>query len=298
LKKKQKQKKQENETSARPAGAGHSPAGSSPVFCGVDVGASATKVVLVDKSGAALSRCVRKSGVDYLATAKECLKAALAEAGLPPGSYPASSVATGYGRGNVDFADSRVTEITCHGRGCFESHPSSQVIVDIGGQDSKVIRLDTSGNRIDFKMNRKCAAGTGAFLEEIATRLDLSIDELDTLARGADKSFTLGSFCTVFAKTEILAHLRKGERVENIILGAFRSVVNRIVEMDRFEGDVTLTGGVVQYNPFLRETLEEALRRDVCVPPHPQFTGAFGAALIAKEDEADGKNGKAQDKRR
>jgi predicted CoA-substrate-specific enzyme activase len=186
----------------------------------------------------------------------------------------------------VDFADAHVTEITCHGMGCYHYFPKSSVIVDIGGQDSKVIKLDIHGNRVDFKMNRKCAAGTGAFLEEIAARMDIPLENLDSLARKADKKITLGSFCTVFAKTEILAYLRKGERIENILRGAFQSVVNRIIEMDRFDGEVILTGGVVQYNPFLKETLGETLGREVLVPPFPQFTGALGAALKAKEARA------------
>ena len=110
----------------------------------------------------------------------------------------------------------------------------------------------------------------------------LDLVDLDALARAADKKITLSSFCTVFAKTEILAWLRRGERVENIVRGAFRSVVNRILEMDRLEGEVALTGGVVHHNPYLAEALGEALGRSVLVPPQPQFTGALGAALEAR----------------
>ncbi|MFH2001303.1 MAG: acyl-CoA dehydratase activase [Planctomycetota bacterium] len=252
------------------------------LYCGVDVGASATKVVIIDETGTVMARHARKSGVDYCASSREGLQAALTLIGRAE-ERPKGCISTGYGRNNVEFAQSSVTEITCHGRGCYASFPRSMVIVDIGGQDSKVIRLDADGRRVDFKMNRKCAAGTGAFLEEIAARLELPLEKMDALARAADKNFTLGSFCTVFAKTEILAHIRKGERVENIIRGAFQSVVNRIVEMDRFDGEVALTGGVVQYNPFLREALSHTLKREVLVPPHPQFTGALGAALMAKE---------------
>jgi predicted CoA-substrate-specific enzyme activase len=257
-----------------------------PVYCGVDVGASATKVVLVDDQGNALARHAVKSGVDYRVSARTCLEASLTAASCAEDRVT-GCVSTGYGRSNVDFAEEQVTEITCHGRGCFDTFPSSLTVVDIGGQDSKVILLDKDGRRASFKMNRKCAAGTGAFLEEIATRLDIPLDQLDALARASDKKFTLGSFCTVFAKTEILAYIRKGEKVENIIRGAFQSVVNRIIEMERFEGDVALTGGVVQYNPFLKEAMAETLGREVLVPPHPQFTGALGAALIARDSFLD-----------
>lgn len=252
------------------------------LHAGVDVGASATKVVLLDEGGVVQARAVCKSGVDYRASARAALDQAL-QACRCGGKQVQGCVSTGYGRDNVAFADARITEITCHGRGCFHHFPRAATVVDIGGQDSKVIKLDGSGKRIEFRMNRKCAAGTGAFLEEIAARLDLDLASLDALARAADKKITLGSFCTVFAKTEILAWLRRGERVENIVRGAFRSVVNRILEMDRLEGEVVLTGGVVHYNPYLAEALGEALGRAVLVPPHAQFTGALGAALEARE---------------
>jgi predicted CoA-substrate-specific enzyme activase len=257
-----------------------------PFFCGVDVGASATKTVLIDHEGTVCAEHVQKSGVDYKLAARNGLENVLEAIPLEKGAPEdriAGCVATGYGRDNVDYACQRITEITCHGKGCYHLFPHSLTIVDIGGQDSKVIKLDASGRRVDFKMNRKCAAGTGSFLEEIAARLDLPLDKLDGLARGADKKFTLGSFCTVFAKTEILAYIRKGERVENIVRGAFQSVVKRIIEMDRFERDVVLTGGVIHYNPILKDAFEETLGRPVLVPPSPQFTGALGAALMARE---------------
>lgn len=252
------------------------------LFCGVDVGAAATKVVIVDATGKVRSRYVLKSGVDYPAAARAGLVRALIAVPAEEEDV-AATVATGYGRSNVDFAQKRITEITCHGVGCYHTFRKSMSIVDIGCQDSKVIRLDEAGRRKEFKMNRKCAAGTGAFLEEIAARLDIPLEDMDRLARGADKRFTLGSFCTVFAKTEILAYIRRGERVENIVRGAFQSVVQRILEMDRFDRDVVLTGGVVQHNPYLKDALEETLKREVLVPPHPQFTGALGAALTARE---------------
>jgi len=248
-------------------------------YCGVDVGASATKLVLVDEDGGALARIAVPSGVDYEATARGCLEQAKADAGLT--DNPARTVSTGYGRHNVDFADKAMTEIHCHGLGCYHYFPRALSIIDIGGQDNKVIRLDDQGGRINFKMNRKCAAGTGAFIEEIALRLDVPVGEMDRLARQASDVVTLSSFCTVFAKTEILAHLRRGVPVGNIIRGAFRSVVDRVVEMDTLDGEVVLTGGVVAYNPEVAEILSEKVGRDVTLPPHPQFTGAMGAAVTA-----------------
>ena len=165
--------------------------------------------------------------------------------------------------------------------GCYHHFPARITVVDIGGQDNKVIHLDADGKRIDFKMNRKCAAGTGAFIEEIALRLDLEVAEMDALAASTEEAVNLSSFCTVFAKTEILSHLRQGVPVADIVRGAFRSVVNRVVEMDPLAGEVVLTGGVVAHNPTLARLFAERLGRKVLVPPEAQFTGALGAAILA-----------------
>ena len=165
--------------------------------------------------------------------------------------------------------------------GCYHHFPRAMTIIDIGGQDNKVIRLDDSGQRVDFKMNRKCAAGTGAFLEEMALRLAIDPAEMNGLAAGAAEAVRLNSFCTVFAKTEILAHLRRGVDVASLVRGAFLSVINRVTEMDPLEGEVVLSGGVVAHNPIIAEILAEQLGRPVLVPPHPQFAGALGAALTA-----------------
>ena len=257
-------------------------------FCGVDVGASATKLVLVDATGRQVASALRPSGVDYAETARRCLEAALAEAALAEAAdgeaNPARTVSTGYGRRNVSFADASLTEIHCHGVGCHHlMGPGSMTVVDIGGQDNKVIRLADDGHRVDFRMNRKCAAGTGAFIEEIALRLDLPLSEMERLAASTERSVRLSSFCTVFAKTEILAHLRRGAPVAEIARGAFQAVVQRVVEMDPLEGTVVLTGGVVAHNPTVARILEQRLKREVAVPNAPQHTGALGAALAAKE---------------
>jgi predicted CoA-substrate-specific enzyme activase len=154
-------------------------------------------------------------------------------------------------------------------------------VVDIGGQDNKVITIGADGRREHFKMNRKCAAGTGAFLEEIALRLGLPPSELERLAGGAGEAVRLSSFCTVFAKTEILSHLARGVPVTEIVRGAFHSVVARIVEMDPLEGEVVMTGGVVAHNPTVAAILAERIGRPVAIAPDPQFVGALGAALVA-----------------
>lgn len=256
------------------------------LYCGVDVGASATKLILLSSKKEIRAQAVRPSGVDYKSTARECLVVAFRD--VAGDEEVVRTVSTGYGRHNVDFADAFLTEIQCHGVGSYYHIPSASTIIDIGCQDNKVIRLDETGRRLDFKMNRKCAAGTGAFIEEIALRLGIDVGEMDSLARSTTQATRLGSFCTVFAKTEILAHLRRGVPVAEIVRGAFLSVVTRVVEMDPLDGKVVLTGGVVAHNPAIADILSEKLGRKVEVPPDPQFTGALGAALTALKQAGKG----------
>jgi predicted CoA-substrate-specific enzyme activase len=249
----------------------------------VDVGASTTKVVLLNSREQVCGRSLRRSGIDYAKTATSCLDDALSGLG-GTGDRLIHTVSTGYGRRNVPFSEKVCTEIQCHGVGCFHTYKRKITVIDIGGQDNKIIRLNGSGKRTDFKMNRKCAAGTGAFLEEIALRLDIAPDELDGLASRAETAVRLNSFCTVFASTEMLSHLRRGESLEGLIRGAFVSVVERVAEMDQLSGDVVLTGGVVAHNPTIRDIFENRIGSEVLVPPHPQYTGALGAALIARNE--------------
>ena len=259
----------------------------SALYCGVDVGASATKLVLIDAKRDVLANVVRLSGVDYAATARACLSEGLKQ--LDAGATDVvRTVSTGYGRHNVDFRDASLTEIHCHGVGCYHHFPRAMTIIDIGGQDNKVIRLEASGQRVDFKMNRKCAAGTGAFLEEMALRLGIAASEMNGLAASAEEAVRLNSFCTVFAKTEILAHLRRGVDVASLVKGAFLSVINRVTEMDLLQGEVVISGGVVAHNPVIAEILAQQLGKPVLVPPHAQFAGALGAALTALKQASAG----------
>ncbi len=251
-------------------------------FCGIDIGASSAKLVIVDENRRTLGKAVRRSGVDYAETARRCLAEALSAAGLAEEQL-SGSLSTGYGRDNVPWAGGRMTEIACHGKGAFFHFRKQITVIDIGAQDSKVIHLDDRGRRTNFKMNRKCAAGTGAFLEEIAYRLDLEPSQLNGLAERSTKEVTLGSFCTVFAATEVLEKIRAGERVEDIVKGAFRSVVKRLVEMDAVQGALVMTGGVVAHHRLLATLVEESFGIRPLVPPDPQYIGAFGAALFALE---------------
>jgi (R)-2-hydroxyacyl-CoA dehydratese activating ATPase len=253
------------------------------VFGGIDIGASATKVALVDAERRLLASDIRKTGVSFESSAQEALDSAIASCGLSRTNLT-RIVATGYGRHNVAFANATRTEIACHSRAAHFFFPRSITVVDVGGQDNKIIHVNAQGRRDSFKMNRKCAAGTGAFLEEVAQRMDVPLDKIDSLARQASHIVHMGSYCTVFTKTEILAHMRVGEKVPEIVAGLIESIVKRIVEMDPLSGEVVITGGVVEHNPVLAEMLARHLGHPVHIAPNAQLAGAFGAALFAAEE--------------
>lgn len=254
-------------------------------FVGVDVGASRTKVVILDKEANLIGHCVQKSGTDFTNTANLCLEDSLDMAGTPRKAIR-YCISTGYGRKNVAFSMDTKTEISCHAKGCYHYFPMAMTIIDIGGQDNKVIKLDEQGRRISFKMNRKCAAGTGAFLEEMSVRLDIPLEEMDALARQSTEMVELGSYCTVFSGTEVLEKIRQGKKVPDIVKGLFFSVIKRVLEMDSLTDRVAMTGGVVAHNPYLVDMVKEITSRDILVPEYPQLTGAMGAALFAMEKKS------------
>lgn len=254
-----------------------------PVYVGTDVGASHTKVVILDHQKNMIGYAAQKSGTDFTHTAHLCLEEAMAMAGVSLDDIK-NAFSTGYGRKNVELSKGTKTEIGCHGKGCYHYFPEAITIVDIGGQDNKVIKLGDDGRRVSFKMNRKCAAGTGAFLEEMAMRLDLRFEDLDGLARISEDMVELGSYCTVFSATEVLEKIKQGRKVPDIVKGLFFSVIKRIMEMDSLSQTVVMTGGVVAHNAYLVDMVKEITGRDVRVPEHPQLTGALGAALYAMEE--------------
>ena len=257
---------------------------SQPVFVGADVGASRTKVAVIDSDKNLIGHSVEKSGTDFTTTANLCLKQSLEMANVEEKDI-VRSIATGYGRRNVSYASETVTEIGCHAKGCHHYFPLAITIIDIGGQDNKIIKLDKHGRRSSFKMNRKCAAGTGAFLEEMSTRLDIPLEDMDKLAFQSEEMVKLGSYCTVFSATEILENIRTGKKIADIVKGVFFSVIKRIIEMDSITEKVVMTGGVVAHNPYLVKMTEEMIKRKILVPSYPQLSGAVGAALYALEKE-------------
>jgi predicted CoA-substrate-specific enzyme activase len=254
--------------------------GSERLFAGVDVGSSRTKVALVNEEKKIVGHAVSHSGTDFAKTAKACLDQSLAMAGGRQSDIE-KTISTGYGRSNVGFSDDTKTEIACHAKGCFYFFPQEMSIIDIGGQDNKIIKLDPQGTRLDFKMNRKCAAGTGAFLEEMSLRLNIPLEEMDAHAARSTDMVKLGSYCTVFSGTEVLENIRNGKPVADIVKGLFYSVIRRVLEMDSLSDKVVMTGGVVAHNPYLVDMTAEILAKPVLVPELPQFTGAIGAALYA-----------------
>jgi predicted CoA-substrate-specific enzyme activase len=251
-------------------------------IAGVDVGSGYTKAVVLAPAGEPVGRGLHPSGADFAGAARAALQTALTEAGVAQADLGAV-VATGYGRSNVAFATGRRTEIDCHARGAWHHVRRAVTVVDIGGQDNKIIELDADGRRVDFAMNRKCAAGTGSFLEEMAFWLRIPPDEFARMAARSDNpDVKIGSYCTVFAKTEILARVREGVDPADLARAAYESVAKRVLETRAITGEVVLTGGVIAHNPLLGEILGRVLDAEVVVPPYPQHCGALGAALSAR----------------
>ncbi len=253
----------------------------SPYYAGVDCGSWNTKAALVDAAGRLVATAVVRTGADVQAAAALAVERVLAAAGVAR-SDVASLWSTGFGRHALTGVDGSRTEIDSHARGALQFFRGPLTVVDIGGQDAKIIVVDGEGRRVAHKMNRKCAAGTGSFLEEMALRLDVAIGELPALAARSAEEIQLGSFCTVFTGTEVLGLIRQGKRPADLARAAYRSVVKRVLEMERVEGTVVATGGVVAHHPMIVELLAEAIGARVAVPEHAQEIGALGVATAAR----------------
>ena len=255
------------------------------IYAGVDSGSWNTKAVIIEEDGRVLGMSVVRSGADLEAAADRSYAIALEQACC--GRDDISAIwSTGFGRASVAFANGSRTELDCHGRGVAHYVSGSLAVVDIGGQDAKVIRIDARGQRVSHRMNRKCAAGTGSFLDEIALRLGVPIEQMNDLASASTEAFELSSFCTVFAGTELLTLIRGGRRPADLAMAAYRSLVKRILAMDVLEGRVVATGGVIAHHPTMVALLGRELGIEIIVPPHPQEMGAFGAALAARDGAA------------
>ncbi|MFX0124394.1 MAG: acyl-CoA dehydratase activase [Candidatus Hodarchaeota archaeon] len=257
------------------------------LFAGIDVGSSFTKVILLDQDKKIKGSKAHFSGTELRAAAKQTLKEALPKPNQM--SHVKGIIATGYGREIVQIEEttiSTITEISCSAKAAQFYYPDKALsIVDIGGQDTKIIKT-RDGKRTSFKMNRKCAAGTGTFLEELALKLRVQTTDLDKLAKRSKNPKSISSYCTVFAATEILSRIREGDSIEDMVRGAFHSIVKRVIEIDVLDNEVILTGGVVAHNPTIIEIFERELGKPVSVPPSPHFFVALGAALYALEADS------------
>lgn len=253
------------------------------LYVGVDVGSSATKCVILDTTGALLGHDVVASGFKYLDAVERTVTGSLLQAEGTKEDI-ASCVSTGYGRKHVPFSDRVVTEITAHARGTSEWDANVRTIIDIGGQDTKIIRIDQEGQLLDYRMNAKCAAGTGTFLESIAVKLGMTLTELDELAMKSSNPTMVNSYCTVFAGTEVIERIKEGQAPDDIAMGLFRSIATRVKEMISGRGgSIGATGGVVEHCRAMVSALEEALQSEILLSPMPQHAGAYGAALLALE---------------
>jgi predicted CoA-substrate-specific enzyme activase len=251
-------------------------------FAGIDVGSLSTEAVVVDGAGVMVAFSILETGANSTEAAEKALEKALEEAGVSRDQIK-GMVATGYGRVSVPFADKKVTEISCHSLGAFTLYPDTGTVIDIGGQDSKVIRVGPGGKVLDFTMNDKCAAGTGRFLEVMAAKLRVPLGEMGSLSLSGRGEVRISSVCTVFAESEVVSLVAQNHPREEIIRGIHRAIVNRVWSMVRavgVHGEVTMSGGVAK-NGGVVAFMEEKLGRPMQVYKEPQIVGALGAALHA-----------------
>jgi predicted CoA-substrate-specific enzyme activase len=257
--------------------------------CGIDVGSVSTEAVILlknnDKINAGnkiISYVIIPTGANSKDAALKAFNDALMKASISKEEV-SSIVATGYGRLNIPFANKNITEISCHAKGVLNYFPDTKTVIDVGGQDSKVIKLDQSGNPVDFLMNDKCAAGTGRFLEVMAQALEINLEHFSEIFINTKDKVDITSTCTVFAESEIVSLIGHGVDKNKIIKGLIYSIVNKIVIMVErlgFEEPVCMTGGVAK-NLAVVKALEEKIGLKVNVPEEPQITGALGAAYLA-----------------
>jgi predicted CoA-substrate-specific enzyme activase len=251
---------------------------------GIDIGAATAKAVILDE-GKILSGIVIPTGFDVLETAREVTTLAREKVGCSMDDLN-FCVSTGYARNIVPFANKTITEITCQAKGIHFLFHGARTIIDIGGQDSKVIRVNELGNVINFAMNDKCAAGTGRFLEVMATIFGLVVSEMGEISLLSSSPCQISSTCTVFAETEVVSLRAQGKSREDLISGIHKAMVLRLMTMIRmlgYERQVVLTGGVAK-NSGVRKYIEEEIKFKVEVPEEPQITAALGAALFAADE--------------
>jgi predicted CoA-substrate-specific enzyme activase len=252
------------------------------ICVGIDAGSRTIKLVLLESDNReVLGRGLSDQGVEQATLAQSLFESILKDTGIARRDVR-RVIATGYGRNAVEFADTTVTEITCHARGVRHLVADAATIVDIGGEDSKLIRLDSNGKVRDFAMNDRCAAGTGRFLEVVADRLATNLDDLGDMAARSRTPAAISSMCVVFAETEIIGLLAAHTPREDIVAGVQAAIAARVAGMAgrKVSAPIVFTGGVALVSG-MKGALESVLEQPVEVAPDPQMTGALGAALLA-----------------
>jgi predicted CoA-substrate-specific enzyme activase len=264
---------------------------------GVDIGSLTAKSVVVDPDSKIASYKVIQGKIVDEDAAVASLEQALEEAGISR-SDVGFLVTTGYGRNMVNFGDKTITEISCHARGARFLNPGVRTVIDIGGQDSKVIILDDRGRVANFAMNDKCAAGTGRFLEVMAGALDIPLEEMGGLSLKSNNPAQISSICTVFAESEVISLKVRGRSTLDIISGIHEAIGRRMHSMINQAGmkpPVVMSGGVAK-NLGMVDVLQRLLSTEIIIPPEPQIVGAIGAALFAL-DAMHGKLGMKKEKK-
>ena len=254
---------------------------------GIDSGSTSTNAVIMDQDRTIKAFSVVRTGAKSGESADRVLKDVLEKAGLSRADI-AWIVSTGYGRVSIPFADENVTEISCHGKGAHYFNPKIRTILDIGGQDSKAIRLSEQGEVKDFVMNDKCAAGTGRFLEMIARTLEISLDELGAIALTSTENIEITSMCSVFAESEVISLIANNKEKNDIANGVCGAIANKAYGLLRrvgLEPDFMMTGGVAK-NPGVVRAVEQKLGAKLYICEEPEIVGATGAALYALEQIA------------
>ena len=253
------------------------------IACGVDIGSSTSKVVLLGDSEI-MGYSIVPTGAESVTSANRALDEVLSSTRLSREQI-GYVVATGYGRVIVPYARETVTELTCHARGANWLFPSARTILDMGGQDCKAIRCGPKGQLENFVMNDKCAAGTGRFLELMARVLNLSLDDLGELSLEAAKEIKINSTCAVFAKSEVTTLLREGNDKRDVLAGLHKAISSRVYNLLRgvgLEPDLIITGGIGK-NSGVVQMVEKQTGLTALLPEEPQIAGALGAALFARE---------------
>ncbi len=250
------------------------------ISLGIDAGSTTIKIIGIDENKSIVFKKIENSEPEVEKQIKRLLKNI--------DLSKITIVATGYGSNLIEFADKKVTEITCHAVGAFNYFNKGGTLIDIGGQDSKVVIISDNGKVLDFTMNDKCAAGTGRFLENIAWRLKIPVEKIGDMAINSENEVKISSTCAVFAESEVISMLSRGEKLEAVIKGLHRALAKRIGAMAgslNIYPPIILSGGVAK-NRAIQKMLQDELGFEALIPEDPQIIGAYGAAILGANNES------------